>query len=256
MLFDSHSHTKFSADSEMQAQKALQAAARAGVGLVFTEHLDWDFPGEAAFEFSPQKYWQEYLPLRGDQLRLGVEIGLEQGTLARSRAFVAEVPFDLVIGSIHLLEHQDLYYPDYYQGRSKVEVFHAYFQTMVEQIRACDFCDVLGHIDYIVRYAPYAEHTLDYAQFREEIDAVLRAVIETGKVMELNTRRLGDAAARADLLPVYQRYHELGGQYVTLGSDAHVPEAIGANFAAGQQLALSAGLQIVTFKERQMELCR
>ena len=256
MLFDSHSHTKFSADSEMQAKDALQAAARAGVGLVFTEHLDLDFPGEDVFEFSPQKYWQEYLPLRGDQLRLGVEIGLEQGTLARSRAFVAEVPFDLVIGSIHLLEHHDLYYPDYYRGRSKEEVFHAYFQTMAEQIRACDFCDVLGHIDYIVRYAPYEEHTLDYKQFHEEIDAVLRAVIEQGKVMELNTRRLGDKAACEDLLPVYQRYHALGGRYVTLGSDAHTPEAIGVNFAAGQQLAAAAGLQLVTFKARKMELCQ
>ena len=115
---------------------------------------------------------------------------------------------------------------------------------------------MLGHIDYIVRYAPYEEHTLDYTQFHEGIDAVLRAVIETGKVMELNTRRLGDKAACEDLLPVYQRYHALGGRYVTLGSDAHTPEAIGVNFAAGQQLAAAAGLQLVTFKARKMELCQ
>lgn len=256
MLFDSHSHTEVSADSEMTAAAALAAAGRAGVGLVFTEHLDWDFPGEQVFEFDPQAYWQRYEALRGDRLRLGVEIGLEPGTEARSEVFVAQAPFDLVIGSIHLLEHHDLYYPDYYQTRPQAQVYADYYTTMAQQVRRCAFCDVLGHIDYICRYAPYDNPEIQYATHRELIDDVLQAVVDTGKVLELNTRRLGSRLALKELVPVYARYHELGGRYVTLGSDAHTPDAIAANFTVAQDFAAQLGLEIVTFKARQLDLCQ
>ena len=58
MIFDSHSHTRFSADSEMEARAALRAAEALGIGLVFTEHLDVDFPGEDDFTFDPAAYWE------------------------------------------------------------------------------------------------------------------------------------------------------------------------------------------------------
>jgi len=256
MLFDSHSHTEISADSEMTARAALAAAERAGVGLVFTEHLDWDFPGEDSFVFVPQAYWEQYHSLRSDHLRLGVEIGLEAGTEARSAAFVEQAPFDLVIGSIHLLNHQDLYYPETFAGCEQREVYAQYFTVMAEQVRRCDFINVLGHIDYICRYAPYDNPELQYSQYSELIDAVLRAVIETDKVLELNTRRLGSRLALKELVPVYARYHELGGRYVTLGSDAHVPEAIAANFAIAQDFTAQLGLHPVTFVARQMVACQ
>lgn len=256
MLFDSHSHTAFSADSEMQAEAAIEAAETKGIGLVFTEHLDFDFPGEEDFVFDPEQYWNAYESFRGETLRLGVEVGLEAAAHDRVPTFLQKAPFDLVIGSIHLLEHHDLYYKDYYAGKTKEEVFHRYFQTMAGEVRAFDAFDVLGHIDYIARYATYENPEIEYGVYHDDIDAVLRAVIETGRVLELNTRRLGERRALKELVPVYARYHELGGRYVTLGSDAHTPDAIGANFARARELAEQMGLSVVTFAGREMELCK
>ena len=68
-----------------------------------------------------------------------------------------------------------------------------------------------------------------YADFADEIDAVLRTAIVTDTVMELNTRRLGDREALEKLEPIYRRYKEMGGHFVTLGSDAHGADAIGAH---------------------------
>ena len=127
MIFDSHSHTRVAADSEMEARAALRAAEALGIGLVFTEHLDVDFPGEDDFTFDPAAYWETYAPLRGERLRLGVEVGMTPETCAASRAFVARAPFDLVIGSIHVLDGQDLYYPAYYEAHAKEEAYTAYF---------------------------------------------------------------------------------------------------------------------------------
>ncbi|MCH3958393.1 MAG: histidinol-phosphatase HisJ family protein [Selenomonas sp.] len=252
MIFDSHSHTAFSGDSEMKAEDALAAADQAGIGLVFTEHLDLDYPGEIDFTFDPAVYWRQYEPLRGSRLLLGVEVGMQSATAERSRAFVDTVPFDLVIGSIHMVDGKDIYYKEAYGPLSKEEFFHKYYQQMAENIRQHDFIDVLGHIDYIARYAPYENPEVSYGSFQADIDAVLKAAIETDTVLELNTRRLGSRLAIKELLPVYSRYRELGGQYVTFGSDAHTAEAVGANFRIAGEAAEAVGLSIVTFRERQL----
>ena len=68
MLFDTHLHTKFSADSDMLLTDAIQSAEKQNIGLVVTEHLDFDYPGEDLFKFDPIKYMNEYLPYRSDKL--------------------------------------------------------------------------------------------------------------------------------------------------------------------------------------------
>lgn len=254
MLFDSHVHTAFSADSEMRAQEALQAAAGRELGLVFTEHYDCTYPEAIDFSFDPKKYWQEYEPLRGDNLRLGVEIGMCENDEERNLSFIGQAPFDLVIGSIHLLDGQDIYYKEFYEGKQKQEVYSRYFYWMAKLLRTHSFVDVLGHIDYIARYAPYENPEISYASFQEDIDEVLRAAVETDTVMELNTRRLQNRLARKELMPVYKRYHELGGQYVTLGSDAHTADAIGNAFIEAKELMEACGLKAVTFCEREKEI--
>ncbi|MDY6349854.1 MAG: histidinol-phosphatase HisJ family protein [Selenomonas sp.] len=255
MIFDSHSHTSFSADSDMTAEDALKAARARGLGIVFTEHLDVDFPGELDFSFDPAAYWKQYEPLRGDNLHLGIEVGMQAGTAEASRAFVTRAPFDLVIGSVHLLRGIDIYEKECFEGREKDELYREYFRTMAEMIACHDFIDVLGHIDYIARTAPYENPELSYGAFADEIDAVLRTAVAQGVVLELNTRRLGSRRALKELAPIYARYHELGGRYVTLGSDAHGADAIGANFAAAEDFARAMGLSIVTFFARKMEFC-
>ena len=84
MIFDSHSHTVFSADSEMRAEDAMQKARERGTGIVFTEHLDLDYPGDLDFTFDPQAYWRTYEPLRGETVRRGDRhVGTDERTQCR-----------------------------------------------------------------------------------------------------------------------------------------------------------------------------
>ena len=253
MIFDSHVHTAFSADSQMKAEDALLMAEKLGLGLVFTEHLDWSYPGEQEFTFDQDNYWRTYENLRGKQLHLGVEIGMCAGDEEANRTFAGKVPFDMVIGSVHLLQGKDIYYKDFYEGKKQQEVYREYFLTMAAMLRTHTFVDVLGHIDYIARYAPYANPALCYRDFNQEIDEVLRAAVETDTVMELNTRRLGHPEVFAELYPIYKRYHELGGRYITIGSDAHKPEAIGTVFSLAVAFLEQCSLIPVTFCKRKIE---
>ena len=258
MIFDSHMHTEVSADSAMKAADALERAAKLGVGAVFTEHEDMDFPGEKDFTFSPEDYWKKYEALRGEgeRLRLGVELGMQEGLAEKNRAFVKKAPFDQVIGSIHTLLGFDLYYETLYEGREKDEVYRLYLRAMASCVRSHGaFIDILAHIDYIARYAAYRDTELTYAAYGEEIDEVLAALIETDTVLELNTRRFDAPQGKASLVPIFRRYRELGGREVTLGSDAHDACAVAFAFCEAQDLAESLGLRIVTFFARRKEYC-
>ena len=258
MYFDSHVHTEFSADSEMKAQEALREAEKQGLGLVFTEHLDYDYPaaGKEEFIFDPEAYWAAYEPLRADgTLSLGVEMGMMASAREKNAAFVRRVPFDFILASIHFLDVKDLYYPETFEGREKGEMYHEYFTVMRDEIYAHPFINALAHIDYIARNSTFDNPEISYGDFSDDIDAVLRALVETETAIEINTRRLSPPRGIKELAPVYRRYSELGGRYVTIGSDAHVPEGVGRNYDRARGLARAFDLQIVTFRERKMRIC-
>ena len=238
----------------MLATDAIAKAQRLSLGIVFTEHFDYNIPGDVDFTFVPEDYWKEYGALRNENVRLGVEIGMEDIARQPAAYFIKRVPFDLVIGSIHLLDRLDIYYPDFYIGKNKSTAYHKYFAAMAEEAEVGDF-DVLAHIDYICRAAPYDDPEIDYATFKEDIDRVLKIVIEREKVLEFNTRRLNTRRGLKELVPVYRRYKELGGKYVTIGSDAHRVEAVGNYFDIAIDFANELDLTIVTFCDRQIELC-
>ena len=258
MYFDSHIHTEFSADSEMKAADALREAEKQGLGLVFTEHLDYDYPaaGEEEFIFDPAAYWAAYEPLRAQgRLSLGIEMGMMASAREKNAAFLRRAPFDFVLGSIHFLDVKDLYFPETFAGREKAEMYHEYFTVMRDEIYAHPFINALAHIDYIARNATFENPELSYGDFTDDIDAVLRALVETETVIEINTRRLAAPRGIKELAPVYRRYHELGGRYVTIGSDAHVPAGVGRHYDRARALACAFDLQIVTFRAQKMQIC-
>jgi len=253
MIFDSHMHTNFSADSDMLAADALARASEKNLGVVFTEHFDFGLElNGRKFSFDPPTYMSAYKNFRGKNCLLGVEVGLRQFAREANENFLAQADFDFVIGSIHLVDDLDIYYPEFYADKDKSTAYRKYFQQMAEEISVADF-DALGHIDYICRAAPYLNAEIDYPTFAAEIDAVLKIVVAREKVLELNTRRFDSERAVRELVPVYKKYRALGGKFVTLGSDAHKVNAIGNYFDRALNFVRELDLTPVTFRERRLE---
>lgn len=250
MIFDCHTHTKFSFDSEMSAVEAIETAKNLNIGIIFTEHFDFDLE---KFQFEPQEYFGEYKNFRGENVRLGVEIGLTSTSVQANKNFIAQGNFDLVIGSIHLIDNLDIYYPEFFADRDKISTYKKYFETMKENILIHDF-DVLGHIDYICRAAPYENPGLDYEIFSADIDEILKILIEREKILELNTRRLDKKSVLNELAPIYKKYRELGGKFISIGSDAHKISAIGNYFDTAKKFADDLNLIPVTFRDRKILL--
>lgn len=252
-MFDTHVHTKVSSDSKMNIEDAIYQAKNNGFSLIITEHLDLKFPKEGLFYFDIKDYLKEYSKYRGNDLLLGVEMGMKEDCLEESRKLIKDSNLDYVIGSVHLIDNMDFYYDEYYKGKDKREAYEKYFNVMVSCLKNYNFIDSLGHIDYIARYSKYNDKEIYYSEFDDIIDEVLKTLIEKNTCLELSTRRLNDEKAVKNLMIIYKRFRELGGRYVTIGSDAHNPASIGNNFSKAIEIAKCCNLSPVYFKERRIQ---
>ncbi|AJD30121.1 histidinol phosphate phosphatase [Clostridium sporogenes] len=252
-MFDTHLHTEFSTDSKMTIGEAIKASKDNNLGIIVTEHMDLGLKDENKFCFHVPSYFEQYNKYRSDKLLLGIELGMERDLIEEGKEVINSGEFDYVIGSIHLIDKIDLYLDEFYKDKSKGEAFHIYFKNMSYNLAQYDFVDSLGHIDYISRYASYEDPEISYDIFKEDIDEVLKVIVEKEKSMEINTRRLNDKRATTNLVKIYKRFYELGGRTVTLGSDSHNFKDIGNRLSLGKEIADYCNLKIVYYKNRRPE---
>lgn len=259
-LCDYHLHTDFSGDCEIPATKMIeQAIALHMPAICITDHLDFDYPNEAPDYFLLPKdaYYEKIRELSEQyasdiEIMTGIETGLEPDKRDQIHAFASAHPYDFIIGSSHLVHRQDPYYPAFFEGRSDKEAFTEYFESILENIAVCDDYDVYGHLDYVVRYSPNKAANYCYAKYQDILDEILRQLIQKGKGIEINTGGyrygLGVPNPHPDIL---RRYKELGGELLTIGSDAHTPEYVGNSFHLIRDLLTECGFQYYTiFKNR------
>lgn len=262
MRADYHVHTGFSYDSESVPEDMIRAAVQKGLQTIcITDHHDMDYM-EPGWEIDFEKYFKVFRKLQEDyRNQIEVLIGIEFGMQAHLGEQIAELarkyPFDYVIGSVHLFDGYDPYYPGYFEGKTDEEGYRRAFEISLENVRNIADFDVLGHIDYIVRYGRNKEQDYSYAKNADYVDEILRILIQNGKGLEVNTG--GFKCGLAFTHPhqdILKRYKELGGEIVTIGSDAHAPEHVAYDFYRVGQYLESCGFKYYTeFRQRKPKFC-
>jgi histidinol-phosphatase (PHP family) len=252
MIFDTHIHTKFSSDCNMDLVKGIAAAKKLNLGLTITDHMDLNYPEKGKFVFNIEDFFKVYEPFKSEEVLLGIELGMDANYKNENEAIHKNYPFDQITGSQHFLYNFDVYDSALYEGRAKEDVFRDYLLEVVKSLKTHSYIDTLAHIDFICRYNPYEDQELYYKDFSDYIDEILKLCIEYNIAMEINTRRLGNDLSLKSLTEIYGRYKELGGKYVTIGSDSHTENSIGFNLHKGLKLSESLCLTPVYFKERKM----
>lgn len=257
-MFDCHIHSTFSTDSVMDAGQACGSAIRQGLdGIAFTDHLDYDFPGDINFLIDFDEYFCVIDNIRkryAERLKVlsAVEVGIQPHVLRESEELIQRYPFDYVLASVHVIDGQNPYYKEYYTGKSKKEAYTRYLEEIYYMVENLKSFDMLGHFGYIIRYADYDDRTLRYADYSDLFDMIFRELIEHGRGFELNTgtyriERL-DAVYDTEIL---KRYRELGGDMICLGSDAHHTDHVAARFEYFSQVLRDAGFRYtVHFENR------
>ena len=245
MIGDRHVHTRFSLDSSASVRDVLNQAVRLGMKeICITDHCDFDLGEEWIM---PVKEYSEtllaYKKEYEDRIRIhiGIEMGLNPQWNDQIRTLLASFPFEYVIGSIHTMQGDDPYYRDRYDMDDR-EFFRIYLETLKERIKESDGIDVCGHFDYVVRYGMNGSRDYDPQDYAEIIDDILKEIIRRDIALELNTAGLRKNAGF--IHPhryVLNRYRELGGKWISVGSDAHFADHVGMGFAEAENLLKKFG---------------
>ena len=249
---DCHMHTSFSSDSEEPMEMMIKGAINKGLdSLCFTEHMDLEFPKkyELSFVFDIDEYMDCITWLSGkyrDRIRIfkGIEIGLKPNLSDQYDRILSSYDWDFVIGSTHLVDNIDPYYDEYWEGKDEKTRIYNYFECIYKNISACNNYDSLGHLDYILRYAPSKGTDFSYNDYKDILDCILKHIIGNNKSLEINS-----SGYKAGLLnpnpseSIIKRYIELGGTSFTIGSDAHTSLHIAYDFDRLNKLLISLGIK-------------
>ena len=231
-MFDYHMHTIVSFDGHDRGLQMAQAAKTAGLKeICFTDHLDYDPLGQMGkLDFDTDVYNAEYdhLEIPGLKIRRGAEFGMDIHNVEQFIKDLQRRPFDFVLGSIHFVDDLDVYFEPYWSGKTVFQAERRYLEATLESVKLHNDFDVLAHLTYIGKTKCHpAPRPLPYAEHREIVDEILKILVQKGKGMEMNTSgmdRCGGFLPTADFL---RRFRELGGEIVTVGSDAHTCDRVG-----------------------------
>lgn len=248
-MHDSHVHSIFSDDGMEAVEDVVGTAIAKGCDYVaVTDHVNRDYQiigydnpqiNMAAYVSAMQNFKRKYNN-NGFYLAMGAELGFLKSANGLYLRDLSGIDFDVIINSVHCVLGSEVYYPEYFNKCPyKHFAYLEYLKAVRASLDAPYSYDIVGHIGYIQRNAPYREPDMYYEEFSDVFDDILKTIVEKDKCLEINSKTYrggktnGDFSSRHLSIPdvdVAKRYFELGGRKISFGSDAHRANSIAYNY--------------------------
>lgn len=266
IIADCHTHSNNSFDAKNSVADMLCKANEIGLDyLTITDHF------EAAFYFEPDEEFgdlkklfpqsvsdiiqQQKISTGKTELLCGIELGEPLHDINATNEVLSLTDYDFVLCSMHNLRDMgDFFWLDY-NSEDIPRLLRKYFIELTECIQWGNF-DSLAHITYPMRYiCDKSKIAVDLAEYKKEIDELLALLAEKDKALEFNTCRNPELSlktiGRCRDVQFLSRFKELGGKYVTLGSDAHNTEDLAKGISGAVDILRELGYsEITVFKKR------
>lgn len=265
ILTDLHTHTAFSPDGSGTMEEMLSVAHKLGVGYYgLSEHFNFDMvvnhiPLDGTKPQTPvAAYFQRARELQKEyegkmHVLVGGEFGYTDNPEAQKmyQELVDNYHPDYIIQSVHNLAEGDYAYGHGYTDlsgkvRDKQEVYEEYLGLVRRSLDVSHPYDILGHVSYCTRYAPYDDRRMLWKDFSVSIDDILRTVIAKDKILEVNSSNKQGPALTLPDNDILERYFELGGRKVSFGSDAHFSSRIMEHRERVMDVLRSIGFEYVS----------
>lgn len=264
ILTDVHTHSTYSGDGISTLDEMVACAKEKGLRYYgVSEHFDKDYAvlglkihGTIVPSTDAEAYFAHIRRLQAEyEGELRLLAGGEYGFCPDQRCYDAYCELnetyrpDFVVNSVHTTDGADCYFPDYFTGKSKEYAYSRYLENVRRSLDAPYSYDIVGHIGYVSRNAPYEDKKLRYEAFAELIDDILRTVIAKGKLLEVNSSARGAGSAFLPDTDILTRYYELGGRLVSFASDAHNTARICENRALVAVELRKIGITYITIPD-------
>ncbi len=262
-MYDLNIHSEYSINSSYPMEKMVKSAISKRAKVVtFTDNIDFEAcKNKIDIKFRVRDYLREATSLKykySDSIEIysGIEIGLQPHLVKKYSELVNNYPFDFVLMTIHTVSGSNIVKDKVLNTKDIKRTYFEYYSQMLESVRLFDDFDVLGHIDFIDNYVlKHSGTSLDpsiYDDMFPIIKDILEILIKKNKGLEVNT-----SSTRSGLTYFYPKpsilklYKELGGEIITLGSDARKPEDICHEFKEAERLLKEIGFEaIYYYKDR------
>lgn len=257
-LYDQHMHSTNSVDGRSDPEEAVRRAIDLGLaGITFTEHYDphpseWDV---CIYDY--ERIARTVAGLRkeyGDRIFIGhgIEVDYQRERMPYIVDHVTSHPFDVVVLAVHFFDDRALHHREHWGNLQPDAATRAYLATVLEAAqqtlelsrRGQRPFDVLAHLDLVKRYTQRYFGSYDVVSHRAAIDSILQTCLAADLVLELNCSSLRQSLP--ETMPAdwaVRRYAELGGGAMSLGSDAHAIEDVGAGLDEGVDILQRNGIQ-------------
>lgn len=228
-MLDLHSHTKYSADSTEIPENHIDTAIKKGCNIFgFSEHLDYDYivNNLDVIMTDVKAYYENTIRLKKIYSgRITLLCGIEFAFDKKAEPYYIETDkkynFDYIINSVHVAGGLDCYFQPYFEGKTKQNAYRQYLKQVLLSIDAAFDYQIIAHIGYVARNAPYENTNLNYNDHSKIIDDILKRIIERQKVLEVNTNVKTIKSLYLPTFEIIKRYYEMGGRLITYGSDCH-----------------------------------
>ncbi len=240
-MTDMHTHTyPASHDGVNTIKEMLAAAYKKGISFYgISNHFDYDYDFAAMSEeerratcngdeeeyFHDARHAQEaYEGVMN--VAVGAEFGYSDAPEVQGRYATTYEKYrpDYVINSVHGALGKD--FARFTFTEDERATYQKYLALVRRSLDAPYPYDIVGHIEYITRYVPFAKKEISLQDFKAEIDGILTAIIEKGKILEVNTATKALPRESLPSTDILRRYFELGGRNISYGSDAHAVNRI------------------------------
>ena len=272
-MFDYHIHPNYSIDAEGSIEEYCEEALRKGLKeIAFTTHLDTDSIADDCYvnvrgktvrtrssvwledyEASIKSADDEYRG-RGLRVRLGVEVDYIPEIDGSLPETFHSTDFDIILGSMHLIDHiaiSDTRADQAFKKYTIEELGHHYYTQLQEAVES-DLFDIVAHIDLYRRFgqAYYGDGIRDI--WKPHIADLAKAMNRHNVGFEVNTSALRKGQNQPmPEFAIVKELKEYGIEIVTVGSDAHQPQDVGAGIDRAYDLLKEAGFtNISQFEKR------
>lgn len=251
-LVDYHIHSRYSLDSRATLEDIAHFAMAKGLKeIVVTDHFEPTTRDREYLNYDPidQRRMIENLNdrLQGKlTIRQGVELGQPHHFPDLTDSVKAKVDFDYIIGSAHK-DSRDIDASELEYDLNNLDpIAEKYLQEVLSMVKN-DAFDCIGHLDLIKRYASRNGITLSLSTYQQELEEIFKILISNGKGIEINTSGLRESMN--GFMPdfdIARFYKDLGGEIITIGSDAHFAEDVGEGLKHAVDMLRDAGFRYIT----------
>lgn len=255
-LIDCHVHTARCGHGSGSVADMVAAAERAGLaGIVLTEHLPLpdDLDPNRVYSMPPADLRDYVAEVRDASeasaipVFLGIEADWLPGRLEHVTAMLDTAEWDVVLGSVHMLDGWAFDDPDLldsWNSHDVDEVWETYFERLCDAA-ASGLFDVMAHPDLVKKFGH--RPSFDPAEL---YDAAAKCFASGGVAAEVSTAGLRKPVGEMYPSPAFLSALVAHDVALTLGSDAHSPEEVGYALSDAAGTIRSAGGRVVSFARR------